>query len=174
MKFGEEIISRTISKLLSGCDYREEIINAVNAEFFDFSIKFFRQIVRAKFDSQKINIDWYKNFFIESDLFTPDEKIIYAGLNRKTITNIYGTSSQKIMIDAARDNLDYLCGILAELEKDSNDGLAISIQISYNDITVNLSLIESMLVINALATKKLQLRHLAGVPPESIDNAVLV
>ena len=190
MKFGENIISRTVSKLISGLDYREEIINAVNAEFFDFSIKFFKHIVRAKFDSQEINIDWYKKIFIESDSFTPEEKIIYAGLNKKTITNIYGTQSQKIMIDAARNNLEYLRTILSELEKDSNDGLAVSIQISYNNIIVNLSLIESMLVINALATKKIQLRggawstigkrvekplldklcSLAGVPPENIDN----
>ena len=62
------------------------------------------------------------------------------------------------MIDAARNNLEYLRAILSELEKDSNDGLAISIQISYNNIIINLSLTESMLVINALATKKLQLR----------------
>ena len=190
MKFGENIISRTVSKLISGLDYREEIINAVNAEFFDFSIKFFKHIVRAKFDSQEINIDWYKKIFIESDSFTPEEKIIYAGLNKKTITNIYGTQSQKIMIDAARNNLEYLRTILSELEKDSNDGLAVSIQISYNNIIVNLSLIESMLVINALATKKIQLRggawstigkrvekplldklcSLAGVPAENIDN----
>lgn len=190
MRFGENIISRTVSKLISGLDYREEIINAVNAEFFDFSIKFFKQITSAKFDSQEINIDWYRRFFIESDSFTPDEKIIYAGLNKKTITNIYGTQSQKIMIDAARNNLEYLRTILSELEKDSNDGLAISIQISYNNIIINLSLPESMLVINALATKKLQLRggawstigkrvekplldklcSLAGVPPENIDN----
>ncbi|MBQ7561963.1 MAG: CfrBI family restriction endonuclease [Synergistaceae bacterium] len=56
MRFGENIISRTVSKLISGLDYREEIINAVNAEFFDFSIKFFKQIVSAKFDSQEINL----------------------------------------------------------------------------------------------------------------------
>lgn len=94
------------------------------------------------------------------------------------------------MIDAARNNLEYLRAILSELEKDSNDGLAISIQISYNNIIINLSLTESMLVINALATKKLQLRggawstigkrvekplldklcSLAGVPNENIDN----
>ena len=64
------------------------------------------------------------------------------------------------------------------------------IQISYNDVTVKLSLTESLLVINALATKKLQIRGgawssigkkvekplldklcaIAKIPAENIDN----
>ena len=190
MTFGEETIRNTVSKLLSGFDYRDEIINYVNNIFFDFSIEFFKQIVRAKFDSREINLNWYREYFIDSDAFTPDEAIIYAGLNKKTVMNTYGTSSRNIMLDAARNNFDYLCNILSELEKDSEDGLAVNIQISYQDITVRLSLTESMLVINALATKKLQIRggawstigkrvekplvdelcRLAGVPNENIDN----
>lgn len=190
MTFGEETIRNTVSKLLSGFDYRDEIINYVNNIFFDFSIEFFKQIVRAKFDSREINLNWYREYFIDSDAFTPDESIIYAGLNKKTVMNTYGTSSKNIMLDAARNNFDYLCNILSELEKDSEDGLAVTIQIKYNGVTVELSLTESMLVINALATKKLQIRggawstigkrvekplvdelcRLAGVPNENIDN----
>ena len=44
MTFGEEAVKTTVSKLLSGFDYRDEVINAVNAVFFDFSIQFFKQI----------------------------------------------------------------------------------------------------------------------------------
>ena len=48
MTFEDEIIRTTVAKLLSGCDYRDEVINAINASFFDFSLKFFREIVEAK------------------------------------------------------------------------------------------------------------------------------
>lgn len=77
------------------------------------------------------------------------------------------------------------------MEADSISGLAISIKISYNEVTVDLSLSESLLVINALATKKIQIRggawssigkkvekplldklcELAGVPNKNIDNS---
>ena len=158
MTFGEKSIAATISKLLSGEDYRDEVVNAINALFFDFSIKFFREIVDAKFRGHDINMEWYSRHFIESEKITPDEAAIYAGLNRKTITNIYGTASREVVLDAARNNFAYLRSLLAELETDAENDLAVSISISYNSITVKLSLTESLLVINALATKKLQIR----------------
>ena len=158
MTFGEKSIAATISKLLSGEDYRDEVVNAINALFFDFSIKFFREIVDAKFRGHDINMEWYSRHFIESEKITPDEAAIYAGLNRKTITNIYGTASREVVLDAARNNFAYLRSLLAELETDAENDLAVSISISYNSITVKLSLTESLLVINALATKKLKIR----------------
>ena len=189
MTFGEKSIAATISKLLSGEDYRDEVVNAINALFFDFSIKFFREIVDAKFSGQDINMHWYSEHFIESENITPDDAAIYAGLNRKTITNIYGTASREVVLDAARSNFEYLRSMLAELESDAENDLAVSISISYNSITVKLSLTESLLVINALATKKLQIRggawsaigkrvekplldelcRRAGVPAKNID-----
>ena len=77
------------------------------------------------------------------------------------------------------------------MEADSISGLEISIKISYKEVTVDLSLSESLLVINALATKKIQIRggawssigkkvekplldklcELAGVPNKNIDNS---
>ena len=37
MTFEEGIIRSTVSKLLSGCDYRDEVVNAINSSFFDHS-----------------------------------------------------------------------------------------------------------------------------------------
>ena len=189
MTFGEEVVQRTVSKLLSGCDYRDEVINAVNTLFFDFSLKFFKQILDAKLNSNPVNMNWYKEHFINSDNVTPDDAAIYSGLNKKSITNMYGSASREIVLNAANDNFEYLRSLLAELESDADNGLAVTISISYNDITVHLSLTESLIVINALATKKLQIRggawssigkrvekplvdelcKLAGVPEQNID-----
>ncbi len=158
MTFGEEAVKTTVSKLLSGFDYRDEVINAVNAVFFDFSIHFFKQIVSAKINGNNINMEWYNERFIKADNITPDDAAIYAVLNKKTITNIYGHASRKIMLNAAADNFAYLRSLLEELENDAQNDLAVTISISHNDVTVNLSLSESLIVINALATKKLQIR----------------
>ncbi len=190
MTFEDEAIKNTVSKLISGKDYRDEVINSINTIFFDFSINFFKQIVDAKMNNREINMDWYKEYFMNPNNFTSDEIANFAGLNKKNITNIYGTSSREIVLTAANNSFEYLRSLLNELENDADSGLAITITISYNDITVKLSLIESLLVINALATKKIQIRggawssigkkvekplldelcRMANVPAENIDN----
>lgn len=190
MTFENEVIEKTIEKLIAGQDYREEVIRSINAVFLDFTIDFFKKIVAAKMDCEDITLDWYKKYFITSDKFSADEAAIFAGINKKTITNIYGTANREVVLNVANENFEYLSGLINELEKDSNSGLAISIKISYNNITVDLSLSESLLIINALATKKIQIRggawssigkkvekplidrlcQIVGVPPQNIDN----
>ena len=191
MTFENEVIIGTVNKLLKGQDYREEVIQSINAVFLDFTVDFFKKIALAKMDSKDITLEWYKNTFINDDSLPPEEAAIYAGMNKKTITNIYGTATKEVVIKAANDNFEYLSNLISELEKDSMEGLAISLKISYNNVTVDLTLSESLLVINALATKKIQIRggawssigkkvekplldklcELVGVPQENIDNS---
>lgn len=191
MTFEKEVINSTVNRLLNGEDYREEVVNSINAVFFDFTLDFFKKIVSAKINDEGITLEWYKNYFITGGNFEPIESAIYAGLNKKTITNIYGSATKEVVLNAANNNFEYLSGVIGELEKDSSNGIAISIKISYKDITVDLSLTESLLVINALATKKLQLRggawssigkkvekplldrlcEVLGVPSKNIDNS---
>lgn len=191
MTFENSVINGTVDKLLKGQDYREEVIRSINAVFLDFTIDFFKKIAAAKMDSKDITLDWYRKYFINTDKFSADEAAIYAGLNRKTITNIYGTANREVVINVANENFTYLSELISELERDAKSNLGITIKISYNNVTVDLSLSESLLVINALATKKIQIRGgawssigkkvekplldkmcaLAGVPSENIDNS---
>ncbi len=190
MTFESNVIERTVEKLIDGKDYREEVIRSINAVFLDYTVKFFKQIVYAKLNAEDITLDWYKKYFINTENFPAEEAAIFAGINKKTITNIYGTANKDVVINVANENFDYLDSLLSELENDVDSGLAISIKISYNNVTVDLSLKESLLVINALATKKIQIRggawssigkkvekplldrlcKLVGVPTENIDN----
>lgn len=194
MTFQKQVIDNTIEKLLKGQDYREEIVNAINATFFDFTISFFKQIVSAKLDSQEISIDWYKDNFINNKDLKPLEGALFAGLNRKTIKNIYGKESRKVVLDAANTNFNYLSNMIDELKQDESDEIGISIKLNYNDVYVELNLAESLLVINALATKKTAIRggawssigkkvekplvtklcELCGVTKEHIDPRVFV
>ncbi|MBQ4431038.1 MAG: CfrBI family restriction endonuclease [Synergistaceae bacterium] len=48
--------------------------------------------------------------------------------------------------------------MLADLENGAENDLVITISISYNNVAVKLSLAESLIVINALATKRLQIQ----------------
>ncbi|MCM1534195.1 MAG: CfrBI family restriction endonuclease [Corallococcus sp.] len=179
MTFENEIIEKTVEKLIKGLDYREEVIRSINAVFLDFTVEFFKKIVSAKINSEDINLDWYKKYFITSNNFSADEAAIYAGINKKTITNIYGTANKDVVLNVANENFEYLSAIIGELENDANSGLAISIKISYNNITVDLSLSESLLVINwSSIGKKVEkplidkLCSVVGVPSENIDNKI--
>lgn len=194
MSFEHKVIDKTVARLIKGEDYREEIVNAINASFFDFSIKFFKEIVSAKMDDDKIDLEWYKNKFINNETLDPAECAIYAGMNKKTITNIYGTAKKQVVLDVANENFDYLAKIIDELNQDSNEDIGITIKLTYKKIFVELNLSESLLVINALATKKAAIRggawssigkkvekplvtklcQLSGVPKSNIDDSVFV
>lgn len=157
MRFNEIVIKQTIDKLISGKDYREEVINAINVEFLDFALEFFKKILNAKMNDTNINLDWYKNNFINNNKIKPDDAAIFSGMNKKTVSNIYGSATKEIMINVANSNIDYLESILHSLVNET-DNIGISIKISYKNISVELNLSESLLVINALATKKIALR----------------
>ena len=157
MRFDKIVIKQTVNKLISGKDYREEVINAINVEFLDFALEFFKKILQAKMNDTNINLDWYKKNFINNNEIKPDEAAIFAGMNKKTVSNIYGSATKEIMINVANSNIDYLETILKSLGNES-ENIGISIKISYKNISVELNLSESLLVINALATKKIALR----------------
>lgn len=95
MSFEREIVISTVEKLLNGEDYREEVVNAINVTFLDFMINFFKKIVEAKMNSNDIDLSWYKDNFINDKDLPSEERVIFAGMNRKTITNIYGSSRKK-------------------------------------------------------------------------------
>lgn len=48
MTFENEVINNTVSRLLKGEDYREEVVNSINAVFFDFTLDFSRKLLVQK------------------------------------------------------------------------------------------------------------------------------
>ncbi|MEB2811554.1 CfrBI family restriction endonuclease [Campylobacter upsaliensis] len=157
MRFDSAIIQSVVTKLLQGDDYREEVINAINLEFLDFALDFFKAILEAKMQDCALNLEWYKTHFINNVKLKPDEAAIYAGMNKKTISNIYGSATKEVVLNVANANIDYLESLLTSLG-DSSDNIGITLKITYKNIAVELNLSESLLVINALATKKIALR----------------
>ena len=153
----EKTIQQTVEKLINGEDYRQEIINIINRNFFDFSISFFKKIIDAKYKSKNIDYKWYKDNFINNMKIPVQDVAIYSGTNKKTITNIYKKSTKEFIFNIANQNFDYLINMINSLEElESNFGIIL--KLSYNNIQVELSLTESLIVINALATKKIALR----------------
>ncbi len=105
---------------------------------------------------KSIDFSWYQQYVVDNK--DPKDIAILCGTNIKTIFNTYGTSTKEVVLDIAQNNLKYLYEILQNLENNNMADLGINIKITYKDISVNLDLKESLLVINALATKKIALR----------------
>ncbi|MGL2518771.1 CfrBI family restriction endonuclease [Helicobacter pylori] len=156
MNFNELALNHTIDLLLKGKDYREVVLNIINTEFLDFAISFFKDIVYAKMHDKSIDFSWYQQYVMDNK--DPKDIAILCGTNIKTIFNTYGTSTKEVVLDITQNNLKYLYEILQNLENDNMTDLGINIKITYKDVSVNLDLKESLLVINALATKKIALR----------------
>lgn len=142
------VIKNIIRKLLTGQDYRSEIVTLLDAEFLQYVIGFFKRVAWAKLDNKDVTIDWYKNEFLCSDSFSPQEVAIHSGLNKKTITNMYNSGRKQIVLDASADHYDAINSLTEQSDMD------ITLTIKFRDVSVDLNINESLIVINTLAVKR--------------------
>jgi hypothetical protein len=156
MTITEQVTKNIIRKLLKGQDYRIEVITLINAEFLQFAIDFFKRIVDAKFKNKNITIDWYKKEFLNPSLPSRDIAI-NAGLNKKTIHNMFNSSRKEIVIDASNEHYDSLYKTIKKLVEAEND-LDLMLTIKFKGVSVDLNVSESLIAINALAVKRAELR----------------
>ncbi len=84
MTLTDQVIKNIVMRVIKSQDYRIEIVNLINAEFLQFAVDFFKQVVDAKLHSKNITIEWYKNTFMNKSL-TLEEIAINSGLNKKTL-----------------------------------------------------------------------------------------
>ncbi|MCD8305599.1 MAG: CfrBI family restriction endonuclease [Prevotella sp.] len=157
MTLANQTIRNIITHVLKSEDYRIEIINLINAEFLQFAIDFFKKIVDAKFNTKEITIDWYRKTFINNKDLSPDDVAIYAGLNKKTVANMYGTAKKEIVLDASNEHFNVLYESIEELAR-NEENIDLQLTIKFRKVSVELNISESLIVINALAVKRAALR----------------
>lgn len=156
MTITDQVIKDIIKRLISGQDYRIEVVALINAEFLQFAIDFFKKVVSAKFENKDISIDWYKKNFL-SNLLSSEEIAINSGLNKKTITNMYNSASKEIVINASKEHYDVLYQSISSLIENQPD-IDLTLTIKFNSVSVELNMNESLIVINTLAVKRAALR----------------
>ncbi|MBM4167532.1 MAG: CfrBI family restriction endonuclease [Ignavibacteria bacterium] len=156
MTLTEQVAKNIIRKLINGDDYRIEVVTLINAEFLQFAIDFFKKVIEAKLKSQNITVDWYKQEFLNPKL--PAKQIaINSGLNKKTIHNMFNSSTKEIIIDASNEHYDTLFEAIKNLV-DSEQELELTLTIKFKGVSVDLNVSESLIVINTLAVKRAELR----------------
>lgn len=156
MTLTESVAKDIIQKLIKGQDYRIEIVTLINAEFLQYAIDFFKKVVDAKLKSQDITVDWYKQEFLNPNLPAQDIAI-HSGLNKKTIHNMFNSSTKEIIIDASNENYDTLFEAIKNLVDTEHD-LELTLTIKFKGVSVDLNISESLIVINTLAVKRAELR----------------
>lgn len=156
MTITEQVVKNIIKKLLKGEDYRIEIVTLIDTEFLQFVVDFFKKVVDAKFKNQDITIDWYKKEFLNSKLPTNDIAI-NSGLNKKTIHNMFNSSTREIVIDASEEHYDSLYESIKNLV-DTEHELELTLTIKFKGVSVDLNVSESLIVINTLAVKRAAIR----------------
>ena len=156
MTITEQVAKNIIKKLLKGEDYRIEIVTLIDAAFLQFVVDFFKKVVDAKFKNQDITIDWYKKEFLNSKLPINDIAI-NSGLNKKTIHNMYNSSTKEIVIDASDEHYDLLYESIKNLVDTEHD-LELTLTIKFKGVSVDLNVSESLIVINTLAVKRAAIR----------------
>ena len=157
MKFTEQVIKNIIKKLINNKDYRIEVINLINAEFLQFAIDFFKKVTETKLNNKNVTINWYKEKFLLDPQLPSQDIAIYSGLNMKTIKNMFHSGTKKIVIDASKNHYDTLCKSIEKLV-DKNGELDLKLTLKLNDVSIDLNINETLIVINALAVKRAALR----------------
>lgn len=156
MTLQEQVIRNIVFRVLNSRDYRIEIVNLINAEFLQFAIDFFKQVVNAKLASKDITIDWYKKTFMNKSL-SSDEIAINSGLNKKTISNMYRSATKEIVIEASEEHFESLYNSIQALVDNENE-IDLTLTIKFKGVSVDLNVSESLIVINTLAVKRAALR----------------
>ena len=157
MPLTDEALQNVLRMILKGEHYRKAVIHQISEDFLKFSVQFFKDIVYAKLDGIGINEDWYKQYFLEGK-FPAKDTVIYAGLNAKSVFNIYGSSTREVIMEVAPAFYDELMQRVDALITSDYSDLDLHLTINYQGVSVNLTLQETLIVVNTLAAKHAEIR----------------
>ncbi len=157
MALSNQAKQHILRMILTGEHYRKAVIDQIAEDFLQFTIQFFKDVTTAKIEGRKIGKDWYKRYFL-SGRFPKSDTAIYAGLNNKTVHNIYGRTTREVVFEVSPKNYDDLMEKIDELISDDEDSLEIRMAIKYNNVAVTLSLSETLIVVNTLGVKRSEIR----------------
>jgi hypothetical protein len=151
-----EDIRKVLHRLFKGEDYRIVVVDIINEAFLRYVMGFFRKVLDAKLKDQTITSDWYRCEFLNPRLKSK-ELAINAGLNQKTISNMYNSARREIVLEAVPKHYESLLRLINELVEDYGD-MEITLTIRLGKVSVDLNISESLVVINTLAVKRAELR----------------
>lgn len=142
-----------------GESHREAIFEEINHEFIRHAVEFFTDVAHAKLQGEDLAIadDWYEQQMLQSARYSKNEIAVHAGIPMKTIENIHEATNANVVLDASLRNHRALRQTIDQILA-AGDRPSITLTIKLRGVGVDLSLEESLIVINSLAVKREQIR----------------
>lgn len=157
MPLTDSALQNVLRMILKGEHYRKAVLSEISDDFFRFTVRFFKDVASAKIEGLEITEDWYKRYFLEGR-FPPKETLIYTGLNDKSVVNIYGSASRRVILEVVPEYYRELMQRVDDLISNGFPNIRLSMAIKYNDCSVELSFRETLIVVNTLAAKHAEIR----------------
>lgn len=149
----KKLLSKIIVSILEGKDYRPYVLATINKRFIDNAYTLLEKVYNAKRTNK--DIDWWITNLIEK-CDDKNEILWFGGLNNKTVTNMMGTSKKEVCIELGKQNIKSLELLIKEF---TNEGLPkILVSILFKDDKVELNELESLILVNTLASMKLSIQ----------------
>jgi hypothetical protein len=155
MRLTAPVTKQIIRKLLAGEDYRAGVIPLIDEAFLRYVIDFFKRVASAKIENTPITEDWYWREFLADNL-SKEEIAIHSGLNMKTISNMRHGADKEKVLTASLEHYDTLYETISALV--DQEEVDIRLNIAFRGVSVDLTINESLIVINTLAVKRAALR----------------
>ncbi len=156
-KITKSVVNGVVKNLiLPGDDYRLVIVNLLDTQFLEHTISFFKKVAEAKIENIDINIDWYRENFVDESLSKKDIAL-NAGINIKTINNMYGSTKREVVVCTANKHYENLKNLVEQLIDEEN-GVNVTLAIKIGKVSVELNINESLIVINALSVHRASMR----------------
>lgn len=146
----DETVEEIIRLALNGQDHRGVVVDIIDAAFVDDAVRFFQNVVSAKFETETITFDWYREHFLDEEIDNA-EFAWNSGLNLKTIQNRRGSQARQVVIDESLEHFDTFLELLESL---TDEDIGVDLSLTWRGVTVHLDLNETMVVINALAVRR--------------------
>lgn len=142
-----------------GESHRKAIFEEINREFIRHAVEFFTEVAHAKLKGEDLAIadDWYEQQMLQSARYAKNEIAVHAGIPMKTIENIHEATNANVVLDASLRNHRALRQTIDQILA-AGDRPSITLTIKLRGVGVDLSLEESLIVINSLAVKREQIR----------------
>lgn len=142
-----------------GQSHRQAIFEEINREFVRHAVEFFTDVAHAKLKGEDLaaSDDWYEQQLLRSGRYTKEEVAVHAGIPMKTIENIHESTRANVVLDASLQNHQALRRTIEEVLA-AGEQPSITLTIKLRGVGVDLSLNESLIVINSLAVKRERIR----------------
>ena len=157
MPLSRDALPQVLRMIMKGEHHRRVVLDEISSDFMRFTVSFFKDIAYAKIEGMGIDEDWYKRYFLSGN-FPKDDTAIYAGLNNKSIVNIYGGASRQVVFTVAPEYYDDMMERVQSLISREFPDIRLGMTIDYNDLCARLSFRESLIVLNTLAAKHAEIR----------------